>query len=67
MTQRRTGTYGATGGLGQTTWWNASLEARLACFAVAVTALVFLIISIIRLPVGGSALNAGTSAKPPIS
>ena len=46
MTQFRTGTGGATGGLGQTTRWNASLKVRLTGFAVAVTAVAFLLIRI---------------------
>ena len=46
MTQFTTGTSGATGGLQQTTRWNASLKVRLAGFAVAVIAVAFLIIRI---------------------
>jgi signal transduction histidine kinase len=46
MTQFSTGTSGATGGLGQTTRWNASLKVRLAGFAVAVVVVALLIIRV---------------------
>jgi len=46
MTRFKTGTSGATGGLGQTTRWNASLRVRLAGFAMAVIAVAFVIIRI---------------------
>ena len=44
MTQSGAGTSDATGGLRQTTWWNASLKVRLAGFAVAVSAVALLIL-----------------------
>jgi signal transduction histidine kinase len=44
VTQSRTATSDATGGLRQTTWWNASLTVRLAGFAAAVAAVALVII-----------------------
>jgi signal transduction histidine kinase len=44
VTQSRTATSGATGGLRQTIWWNAPLTVHLAGFAVAVAAVALVII-----------------------
>jgi chromosome segregation protein len=43
MKQFSNGTFGFTGGLRRTTWWNPRFRVRLAGFAVAVTALALLI------------------------